>query len=75
MDDYMVVYKNLPYKVHGFTMYNAAENYYTIVLNSRISYNCAQKAFEHELCHIYNGDLSSNTKNVNKIEFKTHALF
>ena len=74
MDDYMVIYKNLPYKVHAFTIYNAADNYYTIVLNSRISYNNAQKAFQHELYHINQNDFYCN-KDINKIEFETHALF
>ena len=74
MDDYMVIYKNLPHKVHAFTMYNAAEGYYTIVLNSRISYDCAQKAFKHEIRHILGNDFVID-KNVNKIETLAHSLF
>ena len=71
MDDYTVVYKNLPYKVNAFTMYNAADNYYTIVLNSRISYQSAKKAFLHEMKHITQGDFYSQ-KDVGEIECIAH---
>ncbi|MCQ2754967.1 MAG: hypothetical protein MJ231_07995 [bacterium] len=73
MDDYMVVYKNLPHKVHAFTMYNAEDNYYTIVLNSRISYDAIKKAFEHELHHIMHNDFCVD-KNVADIELNAHSI-
>ena len=74
MDNYTVIYKNLPHKVHAFTMYSASDSYYTIVLNSKISYNCAQKAFKHELFHILSNDFVDN-KNINQIENLAHSIF
>lgn len=72
MDNYMVVYKNLPEKVNGFTMYHACDDFYTIILNSRVSYDCAKRTFKHELKHIQNNDFIK-FKNVGRIEELTHA--
>lgn len=72
MDNYLVVYQNLPYKVNAFTMYNACDNFYTIVINSRISHSSAKRAFLHEIEHINRGDFHSN-KDVNEIELIAHS--
>lgn len=66
-ENIVVVYMNLPYSVNGFTLYNAAEGFYTIVLNSRLSYQEQIKTYEHELRHIKNGDFYSG-KSVETIE-------
>ena len=56
MDNFMVIFDNLPFKVKGFTIHNANEDYYTIVLNSRMSSECQKRTFKHELSHITNCD-------------------
>lgn len=72
MDNYIVVYDNLPYKVRGFTLYHASDDYYTIILNSRMSEICNKKTFLHELKHILNGDFIRN-RNVQEIEYNVHG--
>lgn len=71
MDNYMVVYKNLPEKINAFTMYHSGDDYYTIILNSRMSHACLQKAFKHELNHIKNNDFD-RYKNVSELEMLAH---
>lgn len=72
MDNYMVIYKNLPEKVNAFTMYHAGDDYYTIVLNARQSFATLQKAFKHEISHIQNNDFQQY-KNVDSVERYAHA--
>lgn len=70
-ENYIVVCENLPYKISGFIMYDAADDYYTIVLNSRASYQKNRETFEHELKHIINGDFH-NYRNVGLLEAVLH---
>lgn len=56
VDNCVVVYANLPHKVRGFAVHNGAEDFYTIVLNSRKSYEQNKLTFKHELKHIINND-------------------
>ena len=65
------VYENLPFKVNGFTIYDAADDYYTIVLNSRKSSFINEKTYKHELNHITNGDFVT-VKNVDMLETALH---
>jgi len=51
MDNYRVVYKNLPYGIKGLTLHSTTDDYFTIILNSRMSYNMNLKTFRHELIH------------------------
>lgn len=60
LDNYTTIYQNLPYKIKGFAVYNSKEDYYTIVLNSRLSHDQNIKTFIHELKHINNDDFSSS---------------
>ena len=46
-------------------------DYYTIVLNSRSSYEQNRKTFEHEIQHILNNDFS-NYRDVNSLEAVMH---
>lgn len=71
IDNFITVYENLPFKVSGFIMYDAADDYYTIVLNSRLSCWRNKKTFEHELKHIINGDFLK-IKNVAIMETALH---
>lgn len=67
-ENYTINYLNLPYKIFGFTLYDGAEDYYTIYINLRHSYQEQKKAIKHELNHILYGDLLHNV-DVNEIEF------
>lgn len=71
VENYIVVSENLPYKISGFIMYDAADDYYTIVLNSRASYEKNQETFKHEIEHIINGDFH-NCRDVAMLEAVLH---
>lgn len=72
MDNVMVIYDNLPSKVKGFTMHHAGDDYYTIILNSRMSHACLQKTYRHELNHIRRKEFARALE-VNIIENLAHA--
>ena len=59
LDNCITIFQNLPYKIKGFAVYNSNEDYYTIVLNSRLSYDQNLKTYIHELKHITNNDFYS----------------
>ncbi len=69
--NYQTVYQNLPYKVKGFVTYNTADDFYTIVLNSRHSHSMNVETYKHELKHITNEDFY-NPLNINNIESIRH---
>lgn len=71
LDNYQVVYKNLPSQINAFTIYCASENYYTVVLNMGLSAELQRKAFEHEIKHIMNNDFTAG-KNVGRLEAIRH---
>lgn len=71
IDNFIVIYDNLPYKIRGFTLYHACDDYYTIILNSRMSYDSNKKTFLHELNHILKNDFIKY-KNVQEIELQAH---
>ena len=71
VENYIVTYENLPFKVSGFIMYDSADDYYTIVLNSRLSHWSNKRTFEHELGHILNGDFY-RVKDVEVLEAALH---
>lgn len=71
LNNYMVIYENLPHKVRGFTIYNGCDDFYTIILNARLSYLSNLKTFAHELKHISNDDFIQY-KNVAQIEHNAH---
>lgn len=71
LENYIVVCENLPYKINGFIMYDAADDYYTIVLNSRSGYYKNRETFNHEIEHILNGDFHKN-RNVGLLEAVLH---
>ncbi len=70
-ENYQTVFENLPYSIKGFVLYNAAEDFYTIVLNCRFSYESMKKTFLHELKHIKNDDFHS-MKTIDEIELDSH---
>ena len=71
VENITTIYRNLPYSVSAFTMHHAADDWYTIVLNSRKSDYQQRKSFEHELRHIINRDFEVD-KDVEVIECFTH---
>lgn len=71
IDNCNIVYENLPVKIKGFAMHDAADNFYTIVLNSKHSTNLLRETFKHELKHIIKEDFILS-KDVNLIETNTH---
>lgn len=71
VENITVIYENLPCSVSAFTMHDIMDDWYTIVLNSRQSYNILQKSYKHELAHIKNEDFVPD-KDVEIIECCTH---
>ena len=71
LDNYTTIYLNLPCKIRGYAVYNTCEDFYTIVLNSRLSYSQNVKTFWHELKHIKNNDFYSEL-DVNTLETLAH---
>jgi hypothetical protein len=62
---------NMPCKIKGYVAYSSTDDYYTIVLNSRLSFFQNKQTFEHEMVHIKNGDFFSNA-GINLIENYSH---
>lgn len=71
MNNFMIVFDNLPFKVKGFTIHHAADDYYTIVLNARLSNECQKNTLKHELLHIARQDFQLGL-DVNLIEKIAH---
>lgn len=71
LQNYSTIFLNLPYKIRGFAVYNTCEDFYTIVLNSRLSYAQNIKTYLHELEHITNDDFNSKLT-VNELETLAH---
>lgn len=70
MDNYNVIFLSLPITVKGFSLYDAADDYYTIVINNKFSHH--KEIFEHELLHIKNGDFR-RCGNVATLEKAAHG--
>ena len=71
MDNYNVIYENLPVSVNGFTMHDTQDDFFTVVLNAKLSFISNVETFIHELKHITNDDFV-RFKNVGQIENKAH---
>lgn len=69
--NFQTIYKNLPYSVRGFTVYDGADDFYTIVINCRYGFEAMKKTFYHELNHINRKDIYS-TKSIEEIECENH---
>lgn len=66
-------YEALPYTVGGFVKETCEPDgdYYTIILNSRLSYERQCDTFAHEIEHIKNDDFHSE-RSVAEIENERH---
>lgn len=70
--DVNVVLADLPGTISAYTVANPDLSY-TIVLNSRLNYERQQKAYQHEINHIKNGDYDRKCS-VDLLECYAHAL-
>ena len=70
MIDVFVYMMDLPTSTDGFTRYNAEDDTYTIVLNSRSAYSRRVRAYDHEVRHIMRGDFQRH--DVQAIEYDCH---
>ncbi len=61
---------DLPTRIKGFVRKNSDETY-TIVINSRISYESQLECYKHEMGHIENGDFDKDIP-VDEIEAEAH---
>lgn len=60
---------DLPVSVAGYTVLNA-DSSYTVVLNSRLTFERRMQAYQHEMKHILTGDYDRKV-DVDMIEFYT----
>ena len=67
-----IIYYDLPCSVKGFVK-RTSDDYYVIVLNSRLNWEQNQSSLKHELEHIQNGDLYT-PQDVQELEFLRHNL-
>ena len=70
--DVNVVLADLPGTISAYTVANPDFSY-TIVLNSRLNYERQQKAYQHEINHIKNGDYDRKCS-ADLLECYAHAL-
>lgn len=67
-----VCFVDFPTKARGMVTANA-DGSYTILLNSRLSFEQQRKAFRHEMWHIQNHDFErADTVGVQQIEYEAH---
>lgn len=66
MDEYRVIYIDLPYSINGMTVKDSSE-FYNIYINAHLCVEAQQKALLHELTHINRNDFYS-MEDIKKIE-------
>ena len=69
MNDYRVIYLDMPATVRSFVVKRDEE--YTIVMNPRLSYEDRQERYWHEVRHIENGDFDRECS-ADQIEMEAH---
>ena len=67
MNDINIQLRNMPSRIRGFTKANPDMSY-TIVLNSRLSYEMRMQTYLHEIKHIEGGDLYRDDMTAGEIE-------
>jgi hypothetical protein len=69
-----VAFADLPTSIKGMTIrsFDSEGDFYTIVLNSRLSKEQQQSAYEHEMEHINNDDFYLRDCSVDQIEALRH---
>lgn len=68
-EDYTVILQDLPTTIYGLV--REQEDYYTIILNSRMTHERNQKSYLHEIDHITTGALDSD-QSADQIELEAH---
>lgn len=69
MENIRTVMIPMPCSIKAYTIYK--DDYYTIVLNSNLSYEQNMKSYKHEISHINRNDFNKKIP-VGMIEIKTH---
>lgn len=70
--DANVIYADMPTAIKAYTV-SCPDDTYTIVLNSRHSYEQLRKSYDHELMHIENGDFEK--ENADAVESTSHNFY
>lgn len=68
--EYLTIFKDLPTQIKALTVKNRDDSY-TVILNSRLSYEQQRQSFLHELQHITNCDFEKDCS-IDELEFKLH---
>ena len=68
-----IVVSHLPRRIKSFTVYNRAEQFYTIVLSDQLGPDARLKAYKHEIDHIENDDFDVD-KDVQEAELRAHGI-
>lgn len=69
MDNIRTVFIDMPTTIKAYTILK--DDFYTIVINSSLSYEMQEEAYNHELRHILNGDFDRKCS-VGLIEINAH---
>lgn len=72
IDDVRVEFAELPTSIGGYVI-SDSDDFYTIILNSKLSHEQNMKSYEHELEHIFNGDFDKSSS-ADEIENQAHHL-
>lgn len=69
MDNIKTIYISMPVTISGYTIYK--DDFYTIVLNSNLTYEKNKETYLHEYLHIINKDVAKECS-VDDIEIIAH---
>lgn len=73
MNDVFVQYYDMPTTIRSFAKANS-DGSFTIVINSKLSYESRLERYKHELFHITNGDFDHDKEeSVQVVEARAHA--
>ena len=74
MNNIIVRYCDLPHSVKGFVIKQCEEcgDFYTIMINSRMSAEQQEETYQHEISHIKNMDFDAVSVSVDQIEMMRH---
>ena len=74
MDEVRVIYADLPPHIKGMLVKTFdEEDYYTIVINSRLNAEQQREAYEHEIKHMRARDFCEVEKTVDEVEYIRHV--
>lgn len=63
---------DMPTGIKGFVRHNNDDSY-TIVINSRLSYDIQRECYKHEMAHLQQGDFDHQELDVDDIEVEAHG--